>query len=106
MKRRYLLLSIFALLMLPALWITKSATPQQKTGPAPAAAAPNLQEERAERRKAAFRKGRDLLARKGVPFDPDELLSPGWKERLKPVLDQMPELQMVRQGEAKLKGLR
>ena len=105
MKRRYLLLSIFALLMLPALWITKSANPQQKTGPAPAAAVPNLQEERAERRKAAFRKGRDLLARKGVPFDPDELLSPGWKERLKPVLDQMPELQMVRQGDAKLKGL-
>jgi hypothetical protein len=91
--------------MLPALWITKSATPQQKTGPAPAAAAPNLQEQRAERRKAAFRKGRDLLAGKGVPFDPDELLDPGWKERLKPVLDQMPELQMVRQGDAKLKGL-
>lgn len=105
MKRRYLLPAILALLMLPALWITKSATPQQKTGPAPAAAAPNLQEQRAERRKAAFRKGRDLLARKGVPFDPDELLDPGWKERLKPVLDQIPELQMVRQGDAKLKGL-
>jgi hypothetical protein len=103
-RRLYGLLFVLALLILPAVGITESVTPEQKTGPAPSAAAPNLQEQKAERRKA-FRKGRDLLTREGVPFDPEELLKPHWQESLKPILDQMPELQTIKQAGDRLKGV-
>lgn len=39
-----------------------------------------------------------------MPFDPDELLEPGWRKKLAPVLNQMPELQTVRRVEKTLKG--
>jgi hypothetical protein len=55
-------------------------------------------------RREAFKKGRELLVREGVPFDPDILLDPHRKERLGSILDQMPQMQTVRIGERKLKG--
>lgn len=39
---------------------------------------------------------RRLLAEKGVPFEPFILLQPGGLARLKPVLDQMPEMRQIR----------
>src|SRR5678815_5147837 len=52
-----------------------------------------------------FKPGREMLQRKGVPFDPDTLLDPDWKEKLARVFDQMPELQTVRQPGKRLKGV-
>jgi len=105
MNRLHALLFILALLILPVLWTTESATREQKTGRAPAAAPPIVGEQQAAQRKAAFRRGHDLLTKEGVPFDPDELLKPKWKQKLKTTLDQMPELRLARQGESKLNGL-
>src|SRR6185295_10826797 len=51
----------------------------------------------ADRKRKAFGKSRELLVGQ-VPFDPDILLEPDWKQRLQPVFDQMPELQAARQG--------
>src|SRR6185369_14419223 len=52
-----------------------------------------------------FKPGRDMLQRKGVPFDPNTLLDPDWKEKLARDFDQMPELQTVRQPGKRLKGV-
>jgi hypothetical protein len=55
-------------------------------------------------RARAFRSGRELLVKKGVPFEPNVLLAGDWPERLKDVLAQMPEMREVRRGGKKLKG--
>jgi hypothetical protein len=41
---------------------------------------------------------RRLLVEKGVPFEPFTLLQPGGLERLKPVLDRMPEMRQIRRA--------
>jgi hypothetical protein len=43
-----------------------------------------------------FRHGRDLLLQKGVPFEPEELLNPGWQKNLRAKFAQMPEMQETR----------
>ncbi|MBA3240707.1 MAG: collagen-like protein, partial [Acidobacteria bacterium] len=40
----------------------------------------------------AFKSGRDLLRAKGVPFEPNILLEPDWREKLKHFLARMPEM--------------
>ena len=35
-----------------------------------------------EKKRQSFKSGRDLLRKRGVPFDPDLLLEPGFKTRL------------------------
>lgn len=53
-----------------------------------------------------FKKGRELLQKKGVPFDPNELLEPDWRKRLKPTFAQMREMQETRVvRQAQLKGV-
>jgi len=52
-----------------------------------------------------FKPGHEMLQRKGVPFDPDTLLDPFWKEKLARHFDQMPELRTVRQPGKRLKGV-
>ncbi len=101
MNRRYASLSIITFLFLQTLWTTEGA----KSEPISQTSTRNFQQELAVRNRAAFRKGRELLVREGVPFDPDLLLDPQWKVRLKPILDEMPQLQLVRQGGRKLKGV-
>jgi len=60
--------------------------------------------EHRERLRAQFKKGRELLLKKGVPFDPNDLLEPDWRKRLKPKFAQMREMQetrVVKQGQIK-----
>jgi hypothetical protein len=102
MSRLYLLLTITMLLFLQLLGTTGSAKRDLKQQQI---LKNEVQLDRAGRTRAAFQKGRELLNRKNVPFDPDELLEPNWKERLAPTLDQMPELQLVQQGGETLKGV-
>src|SRR5256885_1682408 len=57
-----------------------------------------------EARRQAFASGRDLLLNQHVPFDPEELLLEGWREKLKPTLDALPEMHQNRYETAPLKG--
>ena len=54
---------------------------------------------------ANFKKTKDLLVKKGVPFDPDILMTVDWRRTLAPHFVQMPELQEVKIGSGKLKGV-
>ncbi|HEX8846107.1 MAG TPA: collagen-like protein [Pyrinomonadaceae bacterium] len=58
-----------------------------------------------ERRRKNFKSSRDLLLKKGVPFEPEELLKDGWQKKLAPVFAQMPEMQVARFGGNRLKGV-
>ena len=62
------------------------------------------EQEQSTRKRENFKAGRELLRRKGVPFDPDILLEPNWPRTLAPVLNQMPELLKVRQLGKSVRG--
>jgi hypothetical protein len=48
--------------------------------------------EQRERLSDDFKPARQLLLKKGVPFEPEELLDPNWKRRLSARLAEMPEM--------------
>ena len=54
---------------------------------------------------ANFKKSKELLIKKGVPFDPDILLTANWRKTLATHFEQMPEMQEVRIGPRRLKGV-
>ena len=58
-----------------------------------------------DRRRKDFEKAKSILVDKHVPFDPEILLTTHWRRTLKPAFDQMPELQEVRRGTRRLKGV-
>jgi hypothetical protein len=58
-----------------------------------------------DRMVAKFKKTKDLLLKKGVPFDPDILMTPSWRKTLAPHFEQMPEMQEVKIGPGRLKGV-
>jgi hypothetical protein len=58
-----------------------------------------------ERRRRDFEKAKNLLNSKNVPFDPETLLTPHWRKSLKATFDQMPELQEIRRGNNRMKGV-
>jgi hypothetical protein len=57
------------------------------------------------KRRQNFEKAKSLLVARSVPFDPEILLTPHWRKTLKATFDQMPELQEVRRGAGRLKGV-
>ena len=84
--------------MLALVWLTIPASRQAtKAQSRPKFQRGNaLSQEQRQRRQQNFKPGRDLLLKKGVPFDPDELLDPNWQRKLKPRLALMPEMQETR----------
>jgi hypothetical protein len=50
-------------------------------------------------------RAKNLLVARQIPFDPEILLTPHWRKTLKPVFDQMPELQEMRRGTKRLNGV-
>ena len=59
-----------------------------------------------QERRAGFAYARDLLTKKGVPFDPDLLLQEDWRTRLAGTFDSMPEMRAEREElSGKLKGV-
>lgn len=52
--------------------------------------------EHRQRLREQFKKGRDLLMKARVPFEPNDLLEPGWRKKLKPKFAQMPQLRETR----------
>jgi len=61
--------------------------------------------ERIERYRASFSKGRWMLLKKNVPFDPDMLTRPQWRKALRSILDQMPEMKAIRREAGPLSGV-
>lgn len=57
-----------------------------------------------EAKRAAFQKIRGQLETKGVPFDPEVLLEPTWREEVKRVVDTIPEMSDKRVLGEKVKG--
>jgi hypothetical protein len=69
---------------------------------------PPIQEDsriKEDRRRKDFERAQSLLVNEGVPFDPEILLKEDWRTTLKSTFDQMPELQQVRRGTERLKGV-
>jgi hypothetical protein len=62
-------------------------------------------QQKLDRRIANFKATKDLLIKKGVPFDPDILMTHHWRKKLASHFAQMPELQEVKIGPGKLKGV-
>src|SRR5437016_5538705 len=62
------------------------------------------QDRQIEARRKIFATGRDLLLNQHVPFEPEELLRDGWRERLKPILETLPEMHQNRYETAPMKG--
>ena len=58
-----------------------------------------------ERLRQTFMPGKNLLEKKGVPFDPEVLLDPEWRSKLDHVLSRMPEMQVERRLGRELKGV-
>src|SRR3954471_14920832 len=66
--------------------------------------ASGLTEEKLAKIKKDFEAGKRLLAQKGIPFEPEELLKPGWQHRLMPKFAEMPEMNLTRHLGKRLKG--
>jgi hypothetical protein len=58
-----------------------------------------------DQKRKDFKPARDLLRAQNVPFDPDTLLTPHWRRTLEPTFRQMPQMQEVRIGANKLRGV-
>jgi hypothetical protein len=58
-----------------------------------------------DKRRQNFEKAKVLLVNRNVPFDPEILLTPHWRKTLKSTFEHMPELQQVRRGGNRLKGV-
>lgn len=52
-----------------------------------------------------FKRTKELLIKKGVAFDPNILLTPNWRKTLAPHFEQMAEMQEVKIGPGRLKGV-
>jgi hypothetical protein len=89
----------------PPLSRYRSFAQQPASTPAAELSSARRQQEEKTRRRKNFQKARDLLIKKGVPFEPDELLEDGWEKKLAPAFAQMPEMQAVRVGNKRLKGV-
>ena len=61
--------------------------------------------ERRARLSRNFKAGRDLLVKKGVPFNPDELLEAEWQTKLHTKFAAMPEMQLSRRLGKRFKGV-
>jgi hypothetical protein len=97
---------IISLLTLPSSRsFSSSATSAPQGQRDKAQAAQDLRQQELDRRHAEFKPARDLLLAKKVPFDPDILLTPGWRATVKAKAAEMRELQEVRAANNKIKGV-
>lgn len=83
----------------------KAETPQQITRQEMLARQEAYNQARLEARKRDLEPARRLLMEKGVPFDPEVLLSQNWPARLAAVFAQMPEMQETRYHKTDVKGV-
>lgn len=67
--------------------------------------AQDRRQEDLDRAKKKFTKTKELLIKKGVPFDPEILLTGNWRKTLAPHFEQMTEMQEVKIGPGRLKGV-
>jgi len=65
----------------------------------------DLRQQELDQKHADFKAARELLLAKKVPFDPDILITKEWRKTLKSRLAEMREMQELRIGNNKLKGV-
>jgi len=58
-----------------------------------------------DRKRESFKSGRELLRKRGVPFDPDVLLEGDWRAKLAPAFASMPEFQEIHEGTERMEGV-
>lgn len=105
MKRAAAYFSLLCLLAFQSFAFNSTSFRSRKVPAPDFDAGQGMSQTKSDRRRADFEKGRNLLIEKNVPFDPDLLLESNWREILKSTFNQMPELQQVRRGTNRLKGV-
>lgn len=108
MKRILAALVLFSALVWPPAASLVSDTKPTAASLIPPSVQPSSQDSPLERRARllkSFKAGRDLLLKKGVPFNPDELLDRDWQAKLSPKFAAMPEMQVSRRSGKRLKGV-
>ena len=78
---------------------------REAQAPSDKSSALDLTEAKLAQIKKDFQAGKQLLKRKGVPFEPEELLKPRWQKRLCPKFAQMPEMNVTRRLGKRLHGV-
>lgn len=105
MKRFTVCLSVLCLMAFPNLSFNSTV---HQTNPSPSQDSVKTQARSqttlAQKRKN-FEKAQKLLTDAKVPFDPEILLEGEWRKTLRRTLDQMPELQTIKRGSDRLKGV-
>lgn len=108
MKKIIIALTLFSALVWPSATFLVSSNGPMAAPLAATSDQPGSQDSPLERRARlakSFKAGRELLLKKGVPFDPDELLDGEWQTKLSPKFAAMPEMQVSRRLGRRLKGV-
>ncbi len=97
MKRSLFSLVLVAVLILQCIAMSATSATSNKNKAVQQISKQQAEEEaHLQARKRNFEPVRQLLMEKGIPFDPEVLMSRDWPRRLAPVFAQMPEMQQVR----------
>src|SRR5690242_19946260 len=87
-KRNLAVRTVLTLVCLTGLLLPLNVKPTSAQAPT------SIPQQDAQRKRAQkeFESGRAMLKARGVPFEPNDLLEPGWRHKLAPVFATMPEL--------------
>jgi len=97
----------FLICLISLVWVALPAASENAQEITKDQSALNQEKKQQERqlKRESFKSASGLLIKHGVPFDPDILLEPNWKEKLAPALKVMPEFREFREGEQKMAGV-
>jgi hypothetical protein len=95
----------FGLSLVSLIWATLPVSGDSTQDQLRAAQLTNKTQQELQRKRESFKSGRELLLKRGVPFDPDVLLEGDWQAKLAPAFAAMPEFQEVREGTEKMEGV-
>jgi len=90
-RRRTLITGVaFGISLISLIWATLPVSGDSTQDQLRAAQLTNQKQEELQRKRESFKIGRELLLKRGVPFDPDVLLEGDWQVKLAPAFAAMP----------------
>ncbi|HEX8687912.1 MAG TPA: hypothetical protein VF654_15490, partial [Pyrinomonadaceae bacterium] len=101
MRKFFFTVCLLSLLPLPNNTLSNGSAAAQRPGGRVSASDPEVR----ERLRAQFGPAKKLLEKRGVPFDPETLTEPDWRQRLAAEFDRMPEMREERRAGGRLKGV-
>jgi hypothetical protein len=106
MRKIYLTVCVTSIVVMVAIALTpkKVTSVSGNQQQSPLTREQKRQQER-ESKRESFKSGRELLRKHGVPFDPDLLLEPGFKEKMAPTFAAMPEFRESRLVGRQIEGV-